>query len=1145
MNSWNLIRRSLWFYRRTHLGVVLGTALASAVLIGALAVGDSLRGSLHAMALTRLGNVQAALTAPEEFFSDAAGAALAGSLHCDAAAALALSGTAENEDRSARANQVAVLGVDERFWGLCPTDPLLKGDENEQVVLNEPLARRLGVRAGDRVFIRLPKPSLLPMGMALSSGAQPSLRLAMTVKTVAGDDRFGRFSLLAGPTPLTAFVPLRWLQQRADLAGQANTLLAGGAGEAVAGNLPARANEALREAPIQRQMLGVEVGPAKNGDGEVRSSRVFIPPPVAQALSQMYNATGVFTYFVNDLRDGNRDTPYSMVTGAGPLSAPYNVPSGTLTDKGWVMDSGVPYAQGLKDDQIGLTDWLNEDLAAKAGDELALTYFVLGPAGRLAEQTSRFRVAAATPLPVGELDPKLMPDFPGIAEANNTRDWRPGIPIALQRLRPKDEKYWSDHRGTPKALVTLAAAQKMWGNRFGRLTAIRFPAGSALPAAIADPYLAKVDPASLGFVFRPVREEALAAAAKSMDFGWLFAGMSMFLIFSALLLTGLLFGLSVRQRSAQVGTLLAMGFTPGHVRRLLLGEGAGLAAAGVAIGAAAAVGYGAAVLSALRAILPSATDAASLRFHVSAATLGEGAAMSVAMALGTMWLVLRRQTRSRAAELLSGGPSAGLGASGGAAVSSVRGLRWARAASVVMPVGALAAVAFAAKGGGAQAAGVFFGAGAMLLAGGVAAAYAALARRLAGGRNPVASLASLGSSNSARRLGRSIAVVAMLACGTFVVVAVGANWKGPSTNPYDRASGTGGFALLAQTASPIGGDPFALLDPPAKGPAPSMPPGVSVVPIRVRQGDEASCLNLNRPQQPAVWGVDPNALRALGAFSFDAFAPGCDGREGWGVLDRPAGGPREGSQPDGAVPAIADATTLEWALGVGVDDVVTVQDEQGRAVQLRIVASLSGSILQGGLLISEEQFLRLYPSSGGYRMFLLDSPPALAAQMEKDLSANRFLQDAGLDVVRTSDRLAQFDTVENAYLSMFQVLGGLGVLLGTAGLGLVVFRNVMERRGELGLMRAVGFSTRQLRALVLWEHWFLLAMGLGVGVAAGLAAALPGLRGAGGAGAAGSRFPWAPLACTVLAIAASGLAWTALAAAFATRGRLIAALRNE
>jgi hypothetical protein len=688
----------------------------------------------------------------------------------------------------------------------------------------------------------------------------------------------------------------------------------------------------------------------------------------------------------------------------------------------------------------------------------------------------------------------------------------------------------------------------MWGNRFGRLTAIRFPVDANGPAAKVDPYLAKVDPAALGFVFRPVRQEALAAAAKSMDFGWLFAGMSMFLIIAALLLTGLLFGLSVRQRAAQTGTLLAMGFTPGHVRRLLLAEGAALAAAGVVLGAAAAIGYGAAVLSALRAALPAATDAASLRFHVSIATIGEGAALSVLMAAGTMWLVLRRQTRARAAELLSAGSSAGLGASGSKAVSSARGSVLAKAAAIVLPAGALLGIEIGSKAGGAQAAGIFFGAGALLLAGGLAAAYAVLVRRRAGDK-PAASLAALGSSNSARRVGRSIAVVAMLACGTFVVVAVGANWKGPSANPYDRASGTGGFALLAQTVSPIGGDPLSLGRPAITGPAPASaetpaaaaPPGVSVVPIRVRQGDEASCLNLNRPQQPAVWGVEPNTLRALGAFSFDAFAAGYSGKEGWDVLVHSwvlsfAG------VPNSPVPAIADATTLEWALGVSVGDVLTVMDEQGRPVKLQIVASLAGSILQGGLLISEEHFLRLYPSSGGYRMFLIDCPPALVAQVEKALAANRYLQDAGLDLVRTSDRLAQFDAVENAYLLMFQVLGGLGVLLGTVGLGLVVFRNVMERRGELGLMRAVGFSARQLRTLVLWEHWFLLAMGLAVGVVAGLAAVLPGLRSAAGAG---SHFPWAALAGTVLAIAASGLAWTWLAAALATRGRLIAAIRNE
>ena len=53
-----LIRRSLRFHWRSHLGVVLGAAIGSAALIGALVVGDSVRESLREQALQRLGGVE-------------------------------------------------------------------------------------------------------------------------------------------------------------------------------------------------------------------------------------------------------------------------------------------------------------------------------------------------------------------------------------------------------------------------------------------------------------------------------------------------------------------------------------------------------------------------------------------------------------------------------------------------------------------------------------------------------------------------------------------------------------------------------------------------------------------------------------------------------------------------------------------------------------------------------------------------------------------------------------------------------------------------------------------------------------------------------------------------------------------------------
>jgi ABC-type antimicrobial peptide transport system permease subunit len=136
-------------------------------------------------------------------------------------------------------------------------------------------------------------------------------------------------------------------------------------------------------------------------------------------------------------------------------------------------------------------------------------------------------------------------------------------------------------------------------------------------------------------------------------------------------------------------------------------------------------------------------------------------------------------------------------------------------------------------------------------------------------------------------------------------------------------------------------------------------------------------------------------------------------------------------------------------------------------------------------------------------------------------------------------RLAEFNTVENTYLSIFQMLGGLALLLGSFGLGIVVLRNVMERRSELALLRAVGFRKRSLQWLILSEHWLLLLLGLGSGVIAGLVAVLPALR------SPGADVPYISLTLTLIAVLLSGIFWTWIATRLALRSPLLVALRNE
>jgi putative ABC transport system permease protein len=67
MTTIQFILASLRHYRRLHLTVALGVAVATAVLTGALLVGDSVRGSLRDLTLQRLGRIDSALVTGHMF----------------------------------------------------------------------------------------------------------------------------------------------------------------------------------------------------------------------------------------------------------------------------------------------------------------------------------------------------------------------------------------------------------------------------------------------------------------------------------------------------------------------------------------------------------------------------------------------------------------------------------------------------------------------------------------------------------------------------------------------------------------------------------------------------------------------------------------------------------------------------------------------------------------------------------------------------------------------------------------------------------------------------------------------------------------------------------------------------------------------
>ena len=1095
MNRRTLVLRGLRHYRRTHAGVIAGVAVSAAVLIGALLVGDSVRASLREQALARVGRVGSAMMTRDRLFTSDLGDRVARELGGPkVSAALSLPGFASVPGGQQRAGIVSVYGVEDNFFQLGPS-----GDGEApaagEAVLSDGLRQQLGVSVGETILVRVEKPSLLPRDMVMSDIDETSLGLRVEVAGTVGDQGFGRFGLHATQVaPFNVFLSLSWLQGELQLEGKANLLLVEGA----EGASSRRADQALGEAWSLAD-AGLSVHSLNDGaDAELRSDRVFMDEVVVDAVTAKDpTLTGVLTYFVNAIRAGDRSTPYSMVTAMGSLST-------------WSETTGA----GESD--VEISDWLAHDLEVEAGAELTLDFFSMGPSLELERRTS-------PPLKVSRVDPletpwakSLTPELPGITDSENCRDWDPSVPVDLKQIRDHDEVYWDNYGAAPKAKVSTAFARRYWRNRFGTLTSIRGPSASLSAAAAAVP--GAVDPARLGLFFRDIREQALASGSPATDFGGLFIGLSFFLIVAALLLVALLFVFGVEQRRAEVGTLLALGYTPRRVRRLFLGEACLLSLLGTVLGIGLGVLYTNGVLWALGTLWRGAVGDTSISLHVSSTTVLMGVVCSVLTALFAIAMAMRRAFHRPALELLADQdpplPNA--------AAAGRRPGRWRKADLTALGC-VVAAVALMVLMGNdaAQAAMGFFGAGAMLLVAALLFCRRMLMRLGSGAGSVPSTVASLGIRNSGRRPGRSLATVALLASGTFLVVAVQAHRLEPPQDPGLRSSGTGGFTFFGRSTLPIprrldtkvGQEGFGL-------DAADMA-GVSVVSLRVRDGDDASCLNLNAPRNPQLLGVDPKAF--AGRFTFTA-AEGSES-DPWSLLEA------EGE----VVPAIGDAASVTWSLHKKIGDTLDYVDEAGRPFKVRIVGAVANSILQGSLVISARHLEERFPSSSGFKRLLLQVPADRADRVAARLSSA--LSDVGLELTSTAARMDQFNAVQNTYLLVFQALGGLGLLLGSVGLGMVVLRNALERRRELALLAAVGFSRRAVRRLMLGEHGLLLALGLAAGCVTALVAVSPSLRGGGPS--------LTPMVLLVLGVACNGLLWAWLATTAATRGPLLSALRDQ
>lgn len=1235
MNLWQIATKSLRYYWSTNLAIALGVAAATAVLTGALIVGDSMRNSLRELTFQRLGKIDELLVS-DGFFREKLAAEIeqsdafkasydqispvimfpGGTVETETAteSAVRLSGDSQKDDaqkddaqkdgrRKIRyAGQVSVLGVKQGFWSFDEGLPeeliskLASDLTGDRCAINQALADDLNISTADvldntkTVTVRVPKQTQLPADSALGRKTDLIESLVdLQVIAIVPNEGLGRFGMF--PTqadPLNVYVPIETMQDslarsvlkhKAD-SQQANMLLLSGKEDSLpTAEAADRLRKSIRPSMADVGLLLKTVKLAHQTEGESKetvfaytslsSDKLVISDEAVDSVGQSFpTAKPVFTYLANDIRKADEESgiPFSMVAGIdfdvddeGPQAFQFR-PVSAIT--------GEPIKQPA-DDEIVINEWSAEDLDIQVGSRVSMTFFEPESThGSQAEQTVQFTLVDIAKLtdpdqpfgysrregvipavyrdrPTQANDPDLTPVVPGVTDAESIEEW--DLPFSTaDKLRAQDDDYWENFRTTPKAFINLATARKIFNSRFGSTTSFRISTDEGdrdqISAKLRQQFVK--DEAKLGLHLVPIKRRGLAASSGSTPFDVLFLALSMFVIGSALILVSLLFRLSLQQRASEIGLLKASGFSETRLRRTWLTEMLMVSAVGAMVGIGLGIGYAALMIQGLTTWWVGAIARPFLSLHVAGGSLAIGFFSGLLACVATIAISLRRSRKQPVINLLRGeleSPSKKTKSKRAGIV--VRMLPWLL--SVFAVVLALVAIGLA----GEPQAGAFMGAGFLLLAAGLMFVYRWLSRPDSTAATSSLSLAQLALFSAKRNPLRSTLTIGLVAVASFLITAVSSF----RLSPTER--GTAGFDWVATSSQPvfenlqtIQGQTEAL------GADNLLPKETRVFSLRYKSGEDASCNNLYQSTQPRALGVPESFVDVDPQFGWAGSL--ADDENKWSTLGGSVGHAGTAEDP---IPVVLDKNTANYSLKIfALGTVREVRYDSGESFHFLVVGFLENTILQGSLLMAERDFVSVFPGVAGYHYFLIDDG-ADQAEASKDAGGtNRdaetntgFVQtstsveiledrlsDLGFDARSAPKLLSNFMSVQNTYLSTFQTLGALGLLLGTIGLAAVQVRSVLERKQELGLMRAVGFQLGQLSKLVMLENAWLLFAGLAVGIGSAMLTTLPHwLVGA-------ASVPWLALLLIFATIAVVGLLAGWLAARNIGRVPLLESLRG-
>ncbi|MCJ8330762.1 MAG: ABC transporter permease [Lentisphaeria bacterium] len=1054
-----LLLRSIRFRNRGQFSLFFCSLICTTVITSSLFIGDSVKQSLEQSRQNRIAKISYTISMGDRFCSRELALNVSVKLSCKTASLINLRTDIKTADETLQAFNVNCYGIGDDFYEL--NDITLTAPKANEIFINEELANQLNASAGGEYILKIEKPSYLPRDAKISSQEKQSIAIRVKVAKILNPSELANFNLQNSQLNEAAiFMSRQLLAEKIEREHSVNLILLD------TDKTPEDINTAIKDVWQLKDMALVL---RKDKDLlELRSKRVFIDTKITkELLTRFPDATPILTYLINSIETDKQSTPYSMVTAiASPLT------------------------KELKPGQTIITEWLEKDLSVKKGETIDFNFFVVDN-NELVNQKASFRIADIIPTDSNAIDSGMMPDFPGF-ETENCRDWDSGATVELDKIRDKDEDYWDEYKGRPKAIIAIAAGQKIWKNRFGNLSALRFQNFELREKEIVDLF----EPRDVNFQISNLAAISKSAVNQSMDFSALFLSFSFLIIVAAMILTLVLYLLILNKRRNETGLLQSLGYSRKQIFILYNLEAALFSIPGILLGLVVGSFYCKMLLGMLAKRWQDVIGDWQISFIVTQKAIAISVIMSLLLILFCTSIILYKQLKVSSINLLRKNQQL-----------SNRTYRRSLIVSIVLFLSALGANLMPSQFGPDYA-----------LKGFLILIFLLSLINLAF-RIPLKSESKshllIAIKNLSRNPLRNLALSSALAIGCFLIASLQLFKLDANDKAGVKASGTGSFYYLAESTHPL----IDQLDKTQLNKTIDLALQSPVQSMRVHQGDDSSCLNLNKAQSPLIYALNPKDFQKQFKFKM----PG-DGS--WKLLNESLG--------DGVIPVMTDFNTLLYSLQL-MPGATLDYSNAGKTWKLKFIATLDNSIFQNAIIMSEANFKKVFPDESGYNLFLFEDQ---LSESQVDQLKDEY-SDFGFTVHSTIKRLNQYNKVQNTYISIFQILGSLGLIIATLGFGTLILHSINERQSELALFQSIGFSRNEIVRLLIYEYSILFLMAVASGTIATAFAMIPFIT------KVSAELSWSSSIQIIAGITVCGIISTCIAAKLSLKTDLISALRSE